>query len=235
MLVPLFVVPLALLSSLRALSNTINSRPLIFLRGPEEDSRYPYYTRRENRRKRDKDTGREGGVQQRRQRVVSHARTISLYPINCHFRPTHFGIGPVQNAPRASSGDGKAAKGFQTRRRTLPCVSLHMSNLWRAWRVTKIFLTARTGSTRASFFPPSRSAQRQQIRSLSCTRMAATPVNENGNSLESVSDRAKLFEDMKIDVLTAAYEADNDLARHVISRSFTCESLDFFYAFFTLG
>ena len=55
--------------------------------------------------------------------------------------------------------------------------------------------------------------------------MADTSVIGNGNSLESVSDRAKLFEDMKIDVLTAAYEADNDLARHVISRSFTCKSL----------
>ena len=59
-------------------------------------------------------------------------------------------------------------------------------------------------------------------------RLASMSATFEQNSLEAVANRPKLFKDMQIDVLSAAHEADNDKARHIVSRSFTCMSFNAF-------
>lgn len=52
----------------------------------------------------------------------------------------------------------------------------------------------------------------------------STTANGNGVAPELDAARTKLFADMRIDVLTAAQETDNEAARREVSRTFTCKS-----------
>lgn len=60
-------------------------------------------------------------------------------------------------------------------------------------------------------------------------KLASMTAEIETDSLEAVTTRDKLFKDMQIDVLSAAYATDNEKARHYVSRSFICSSVDFIF------
>jgi hypothetical protein len=64
---------------------------------------------------------------------------------------------------------------------------------------------------------------RRKLRTVTVTAMPAAIGSTYTNASQDAAWRQKLFESMKIDVLTPAQEAENDKARHQVSRTFTCE------------